>query len=317
MTSTARPDDAPVSATGTLRSLASARRTRLAQAFAGAAFHAIDRIGRYDILVATGMRRSGNHAVLNWVMAQAPTACVFFNNVRATDIPYRRHVRESRIRRPRTRPLAIFSYEDLPLDQVLGGPMAELLARHAARGCGRAMALTILRDPRNMFASRMRKWPERFRTEADMERDRRLFLTIAGPEAQALQDPGGKAAAGATGETAGWEETGGGEETGAGLARRPVLFDRFVADRGYRDELSRFLGIGQGDRGLDEVPVYGHGSSFDGTTADGAAASMSVFSRHEEYHEDPRFRALVDDPRVRSLTARLFPPAAPPSSRSS
>jgi hypothetical protein len=46
---------------------------------------------------------------------------------------------------------------------------------------------------------------------------------------------------------------------------------------------------------MDEVPHYGHGSSFDGQDKSGRASEMAVFTRWHRFADDPRFMAVFED----------------------
>lgn len=270
----------PASAS-TPRVFLSRRKAQAMHASARLLHRVIDRFD-HDVIVILGMRRAGNHAFINWLLAQTPTACVFYNNVKRDDVPYERWRREFRLRRPRIRPRVIFSYEDLTLEDVMSGPLSEFLARHEGRG--QVRIVVMMREARNIFASRLKKWPERFAGPADIARDKRLYLDLGrlARDRPALQ--------------------GGGRPTA-------VLFDRFIADPAFRERLSDELGIARGDRGLDQVTTYGHGSSFDGTAFSGSATDMSVLRRHEAFADDPRFRELTEDPEIVAMSEALFGPS--------
>src|SRR4051812_25068332 len=119
-----------------------------------------------------GMSRSGNHAIINWILAQAPGRTFFLNcaepgwnpfvsaRPRTPELPGWRapyggfDVEAERDGRLSRKDLLVHSYEDTFL-----GPFkkAENEARHDewVGRSARRIDLLVLRDPRNLFASRI------------------------------------------------------------------------------------------------------------------------------------------------------------------
>src|SRR3954454_24786845 len=119
-----------------------------------------------------GMSRSGNHAIINWILAQGPGRTRFLNcaeagynpfvsaRPRTPELPGWRasyegfEIEAERAGRLGRKDLRIHSYEDTFL-----GPFKkpENEARHDAEvgSSARRIDLLILRDPRNLFASRL------------------------------------------------------------------------------------------------------------------------------------------------------------------
>mgnify|MGYP006283075365 CR=1 FL=1 len=234
---------------------------------------------RARVIVVFGMKRSGNHVFINWLLAQHPGPVVFYNHVHPQEIPYHRWKREWRVNDPLKPPAIIFSYEDRDFDETFAGPLQDFLSAHAGR-IAEFRTCVVMRDPRNFFASRFKKWSEEYH---DGDRTRRL-IDMYKLYARAF-------------------------EGGGALARHGpvtcVRYNRLITSAEYRRELSAALGIRQGDRGLDEVPHYGHGSSFDGVALRNRAADMDVFGRWRAYAEDPVFRRIMSDPEIAALDRAL------------
>lgn len=235
----------------------------------------------YDILVLFGMRRSGNHLAINWILGQVPGSAVFYNNIRQKAHPFDVGMREFRLRFPNTRPRIILSYEDLTASEIMQGPLPDFLADRAARHDVRIQSGVILRDPYNLFASRLKKWPERFATETDIRRQQELYRS----HAELAQDP---------------------VPVFGDMPVVPILYNPLVSDPAYREKLSHKLYIRSGREGLDEVPLYGHGSSFDGYQTQGADVRAGVFDRWRSSSNDPKFRAVIADKHVRKTALTLF-----------
>ena len=85
-----------------------------------------------------------------------------------------------------------------------------------------------------------------------------------------------------------------------------VNYNKWVLDSGYRENLSRRLGLDFSDIGLDEVLKFGPGSSFDGTALDSRGSQMNVLERYKRFEHDPQYRSLIRDPELISLSERYF-----------
>jgi len=94
------------------------------------------------------------------------------------------------------------------------------------------------------------------------------------------------------------------------LRHRPtfVSFNRWVADRGYREALAARLGLAFTDAGLGAVARWGPtawGDSFDGLAYDGRAGEMALAERFRWCAGDPFYRGLFDAELV-ELAERIF-----------
>ena len=223
----------------------------------------------HEVLVVFGMRRSGNHLAISWILEQVRGSAAFYNNIDPAGPPFAARMTEFRLRARNPSPRIVLSYEDVDRETLLSPPLLDFLEARAARGAGVRFAL-VLRDPLNLFASRLKKWPERFATEADLARERALYLEHARLAAEPRPI---------------WRD--------APLV--PVLYNEIVALPAARDRAADALGLARGHEGLDAVPVYGHGSSFDGMQGSAEAVRASVFSRWQAQAQDPVFRRLIDD----------------------
>ena len=242
--------------------------------------------GAYDILVLFGMRRSGNHLAINWILGQVDGSAVFYNNIRQDAHPFDVGMREYRLRRPNHRPKIILSYEDLTPDDIRTGPLPDFLSERAKRHAARVQSAVILRDPYNLFASRLKKWPERFASDADIAHQQALYAN----HAQYAENPK--------------------PVFGDGPVI-PILYNHLVTKPDYRQGLSERLGIRSGDVGLDEVPVYGHGSSFDGYQTESTSVRAGVFDRWKGSAGDPIFQKVLGDARLKEWAETLFDMGSP------
>jgi hypothetical protein len=235
----------------------------------------------HDILVLLGMRRSGNHLAINWILGQTQGAAVFYNNIRASAHPFTATRKEYRIHLPNTRPRIILSYEDMTPDDLASGPLPDFLTQRMQGQGAKVQFGLILRDPFNLFASRLQKWPERFASEAEIENQKALYICHARLATTPVPVFGCNPLI-------------------------PILYNHLVSDETYRKGLAAKLGISNGTKGMETVPVYGHGSSFDGYDTDATRVQSGIFERWHSVRSDSRFLSVSDDPDIPGYASTLF-----------
>lgn len=86
----------------------------------------------------------------------------------------------------------------------------------------------------------------------------------------------------------------------------PVSFNKWFLDRTYRKQLCTTLGLKFTDGGLNHVPEWGFGSSFDKGRFKGKGQEMKVLARWEQMKISPRYRRIVKDPVMVEFTKKLF-----------
>lgn len=237
------------------------------------------------------MSRSGSHAIVNWMLAQAGGRTCFANCAEPLWNPLQS-----------ARPLddgrrIIVNYDGFDLDAELRGKFSKkscLVYSHedcflgsVARGmfedCHDAMVgpsleradVLILRDPYNLFASRIRSGIGTVSNEVAMriwKQHAREFLGLR----RYLK-----------------------------LRRVLVNYNRWRAERSYRREVARQLGFEFRDARLQEIPPAANGSSFDGFRYQGRAGRMKTDERWKHFAGDPSFEALFDDD-VHRLSMQIF-----------
>jgi hypothetical protein len=239
----------------------------------------------------TGMSRSGNHAIIHWILSQAAGRTCFVNcaeprcnpfttarptaDGRAVVASYRPFCEASERRGAHSRKdLLVVSYEDCFLGPVASG---EFERRHD-EWVGKSLRRTdliILRDPYNLFASRMRSGIGGVTQRAVLRIWKQHAREVLG--IRRYLDSG----------------------------RVAISYNRWVADRSYRRRLAAALGLAFTDAGRERVPATGNGSSFDGLSYDGRAQAMRTHERWRHFEHDRDFTALFDD-EVHELSRRIF-----------
>lgn len=247
-----------------------------------------------------GLSRSGNHAVAQWILAQASGRNCFLNCAEGKTNPFAtcRPLADGSPARASwpefdfateadgrfsAKDLLLHSYEDSFLAHALSD---EFEAGHDAwvGPSRRRIDVVVVRDPYNLFASRRAAGCGLSRAVA-----RRMWMQ----HARCLLAPR-------------W-------------TRKPrpelvaVSYTRWVTCRDYRRALAERLGLPFSDAGIDRVADCAGGSSFDGLAFDGRAGDMPVLDRWRAYADDAEYLSLFDDG-LRDLAVRAFG-AAPPLPR--
>jgi hypothetical protein len=246
------------------------------------------------IVRIVGMARSGNHAIINWILEQLPGRWCFLNCAEPSTNPFHtaRPVADGepvfrssipgfdlaaeRAGRLSPKDVLLFSHEDTFL-KIAFGDKASAIQEAAVGPAGRCIDVVILRDPYNLFASR-RRLSYQFVTDLTAVRiwkqHARAFL---------------------------------GENGFVGPEAVPISYNDWVSDRGYRRRIAGQLGLSFTDAGIDRVARCAGGSSFDGTRYEGRATEMRLFDRWRRYADDPTFRALFDR-QMADFAERIFGP---------
>lgn len=238
-----------------------------------------------------GLSRSGNHAILQWLMAQLPGSYAFLNctegqhNPYATVRPmddgcfYRSNIpgydfEAEAAGRFTPKDTLIFSHEDSFLRRACSDTFEQhhddWIGPSAERG-----DILILRDPYNLFASRLRSPTGLVPPKSAMR--------IWKQHAQQAVNGGGQ------------------------LRHNPVIiaYNRWFRDENYRRHIAEQLGLDFTDAGRLEVAACNGGSSFDGMAYRHHADRMRVLRRWEHYMDDPEYMALFDEPTMR-LARQVF-----------
>lgn len=230
----------------------------------------------FPLILLWGLKRSGNHAIINWLKPQA--RMLFFNNIipiapillkkspLPDPVPYDEWVRErtTLVQRldNRLRGLTILaSIEDHELTlspfRVLPDDTTNII---------------LLRDPGNFLASRIRK---------GFKIDHPAYPRVNGAGMQRVVNLWKSYARECLSESSHLKN------------KLVVYFPRWFADRDYRRSISRSLGLRYSDAGFGVVSRHGGGSSFDRTEFDGAATNMRVLDRTRQVEGEEK--AVLDE----------------------
>jgi hypothetical protein len=222
------------------------------------------------LYVVHGMQRSGNHAIIHWLMAQEKL--FFINNIYPI-----KHVLEGQIEIEEN--MDFQSWYERQLHQKYSGwrgwlkrpfkkryPVLVSIEDHSlelrpfVQMPPRSFSLLIVRDPKNFFASRIRRafkvehpaYPREMNRE--MERIREYWKMHAREF---------------LGETDFLER------------RVGIYYNLWFVNQEYRRSISRQLGIRFSDKGKEKVTAYGGGSSFDSRSFYGQSDRIKFLTRYE------------------------------------
>lgn len=253
-------------------------------------------------LAVVGLQRCGQHALIHWILAQAPGRRVFLNDVRPRANPFlhfsgneyetrgyfgRFNLRAEQAGRLTRKAWLVYNYED----ELPGQPFTHDFEAQRENWLGRSarrLSLLLLRDPYNFFASRLRwgRSPSAGWSKRPLRSEHACAELVALWKAHAREYLG---------------------DTRLLPAERVVVsYNRWTGEAVYRRELCDKLGLRFSDRGRRHVPDYGPGSSFDGRRFHWRAQRMQVLERYRHFLDDPFYRAIFEDAELRALSQRAF-----------
>ncbi|MGF1480222.1 MAG: hypothetical protein ACFB4I_12140 [Cyanophyceae cyanobacterium] len=90
--------------------------------------------------------------------------------------------------------------------------------------------------------------------------------------------------------------------------RVSVNYNYWFTDKQYRQELAQSLGLSFTDAGIDTVSAVGRGSSFDKTAYDGKASQMPVLLRYQKYLDHPVMLKVLANKELNELSEEIFGP---------
>lgn len=243
-----------------------------------------------------GIRRSGNHAIIGWLLRCVGAPFVHFNDIQDPRNPvtpdgvvvsgvqawrYKRGLLRQARQFVRSRNDATFAGSDPSVDYEklasLPGLACRVFSYEDKPVSGARPALLVLRDPFNLFASLLKAG---YFTRPLEE----LPATYASHAKEFLRQ----------------------KETGL----VGVDFNEWFRNASYRVSTAHRLGFDTDGAAYDEVPANGGGSSFSGRSHRGQASRMDVLGRWRNSVEHADFRYLINDRLVRSAAEEIYPELA-------
>lgn len=234
-----------------------------------------------------GLKRSGNHAVINWIIANSGIeGAVHMNNVFDLSESPPKIINQSQIKKELSgnTKLLVLSYEDVSLnDGIIEVPAYKFSENH------KFVNVILLRDFYNFLASRIGILESIKKAGV-----RNPIQKVSLEEVKNLWKQYAKEYQG---------------KTNFIKESLSVSYNDWYKSKDYRDELLRDLfGVNSinKDKDLNKVSDHGRGSSFDGLTYDGRANEMKVLERWKVYQEKPIFQNLINDDLIRKINREVF-----------
>ncbi len=262
-----------------------------------------------EIRVA-GLRRSGNHAIINWIGKQCDGNRVFINCVKPNENPYRNEYESQRyLERDKRdkkhwgyggvdwwkkekegdfskKQILIYSYEDQELERIFSASYEKKHDLYVGKS-KRRIDLIIIRDPFNLFSSRLHTKPRK---------DGRNFSMLqVYSKKYSLPELWLEYAKECLNET-----------SHAKAEKIFVNYNDWKSSIDYRKELAERIGIKFSDKGLNDVSVSGRGSSFDGTKFSGNAEQMDVMNRWKHSVDDEHYKKLFANEEIIVYSRKIF-----------
>lgn len=250
-----------------------------------------------------GLQRSGNHAIINWIFTQAKEPRCFLNYNPVDCNPFIYFQKQGTVKEFQKdfykdfnvpmecfgffsdKATLIYSYEDDNLEETY----TERFAKNHDRWLGKSQNcydVIILRDPFNLFASRLKKEEDIIenRYSLKIEDQRKTLINLWKQYAREFVD----------------------KTNFLKYQKVTISYNRWVTDKDYRRQLAETLGLNFNDETMNEVLPVGGGSSFDRTSKNNDAKQMKVFDRWQFYKDDETFKDVFRDAEIIELSDQIF-----------
>lgn len=249
----------------------------------------------------TGLSRSGNHALINWILAQVKNSSFCFVNCaepkqnpfssarplgKGKDGIYTNLTEFSKPNEEKgdfqKKDYLIYSYEDTFLGPLVHRSFKQQHENWLGNSENRKDIL-LIRDPFNLFASRIKAGF--LLTDKPHRREQISWKVLKRIYKQHAREFLG-------------------EKNYLGQAVK-INYNDWVVKKQYRKSISDQLGIPFSDEGLFELSRVAGGSSFEGTSISAEELHKKVESRWENYKDNRQFWDLFDE-EIADLSHRIF-----------
>ena len=252
-------------------------------------------------MIVAGLKRSGNHAIMNWLLKSSGKSYLALNNLSHRDFylslynqfplnssrcwsnvdykdQYADFMRKSAtdFLRKQERELILISFEDHMVDNF--GESFMDAKEDFVGSSGKVYFVIVLRDIFNTVASitkmhggnykNMRWYLENWKSWAEE------FLRIT----QHISNP------------------------------VCINYNAWVSNPEYRSNIASLFGFLSNEESISDVSNIGEGSSFDGVKYHGTAQKMKVLERWKHYMRDHAYRDVFKDEALVDLSNRIFGP---------
>ncbi len=272
----------------------------------------------YKEIRCFGLRRSGNHAIINWIIKQNNNPFVFLNNIKVDRdinpyksfskaqisginplvyhqnlIKYRRFIKfllnpkceyfygreraelnRKNLRNYEGKSLLIYSYEHYPLSKIV----SEQFEKNRENFLGKSefkFDVLILRDPYNTFSSLIKKGEKLHSLDSVVNiwiENAKEYLGLS----NYLKN------------------------------KVTINYNNWFKNKDYRQKICEQLGLVFTDAGIEVVPNFGNGSSFDKINYNHKASSMGVLNRYKAFMDHPIMIKIRANSELNELSEEIF-----------
>lgn len=220
-----------------------------------------------------GMSRSGNHAIINWLLSLFPRGEVaFMNNVGSKKNAWKVSIGLPNVPKytgEGSPKVVAYSFENKTIETAW-----RRVPRASVRPKKKFYLCVVLRDPFNLFASRIalrdrhNAGAERWQNTSVIWKNHALsFLGHLGVSLDGMDAEG---------------------------HYLPISYNSWFSDEEYRRAIADRFNVQYSERALSRVPPQGNGSSFDSRVFDGNANEMAVFDRWRGFIDRDCYLELFD-----------------------
>lgn len=244
-----------------------------------------------------GLKRTGNHAIINWIKKQQTGVIWNINDVPVNKNPHRHRYEYLKFEYPfKQIPLKkiaqckkeakgefskkdclLYSYEDHTLTQIASPHFERMHDLYLGKSLERYDVL-ILRDPFNLLASRLKS--NFTKVKARNQTFTELWISYAKEF---------------LGETEYLKHN-----------KICINYNRWFQDIDYRKQLASQLKSKFSDKGINQISGIGKGSSFDNLDFQGKAFQMDVFNRWRNFSADQSFLNQLNDRELLEYSKQIF-----------
>ncbi|HBE21064.1 MAG TPA: hypothetical protein DEG17_17385 [Cyanobacteria bacterium UBA11149] len=247
--------------------------------------HILSQIVNEKEIRVAGLKRSGNHAIINWIRKQHTGEVWHLNNIPVSENPYRflyKHYPREHLRREALgnfikKDCLIYSHEDYSLELITNTKNQKNHDLYLGKS-QTIYDIIILRDPFNLLASRIKKNYMQVKDNSQTVLD--LWLEYAKEY---------------LGETDYFKNQ-----------KVCINYNQWFIDPDYRKQLASQLEFQFSDAGINQVKGQGGGSSFEGKEFDGKASEMDVLNRYKGFENDPNYQELLKNEEVLEYSRKIF-----------
>lgn len=261
-----------------------------------------------------GIKRSGNHAIINWIFSQIPGQVVFANHCYLAGKEIRIYKGTGRIdckginywdfkkkyfffeRNPFfNKEIVTYSKNDQrfngqklkqhPKEAIIVSfeekdieNFSDLMDRYHEQWVGKSQevfSIVILRDPFNVLASIYQKWGKE---------NLKNIAVLWEKYAQVYLS----------------------YQKSADRYRLGINYNQWLTDVNYRQAITERLQIPFDDLKKELVANFAGGSSFDGLSYQQEGQKMDVLNRWQTFREDPEYYSLFNNPQLLKLSEEIF-----------